>query len=259
MRITHRLGALIFSLMLPVTVSAQWPAKYPPESTPYWWTLTPELKPQELRRILLDKKEHQRRYAKLADEGKVESVPADQLAALTYFVDGNFDPHLFRLSEAFDAFTEHLQHRPENWAKEARGRMSTSYAISGSAIETLFDAAQTKLEEEDSLVAATRDLQIEFVEILKQAKGKLDREDYRATLRAQNLKKLAHISGRPVKEVKKLAAAWERDVVEEVCLETLTTLKNTLSADDWSGFRSYLLHEIAPRMAIADYQDDTEE
>ena len=238
------------------SLSAQWPAHHPPASSPYWWTLTPEIKPQELRRILLDRDRHKERYLKAVELLEADPLSEEALTDLSYYVNGKLNPELVRFSYALEAFNiQYGKEDEEIWKKHDDAAMR-EHGISDSGRALIFSLTETSNREKVILMEELSVLSHQFVDILRQADAQTSKERLKVILKGKDLKELSRISGRPLKEVRELAEAWERDPAEEVYLKELETLKEELSVADWEGFRTFLYHELAPESVITGFDSE---
>lgn len=261
-----KLSVLFISLILSNQIAlAQWPEEYPAADSPYWWTLTSELTPQELRTLRQDRAAHQRRFMEDRlgrDDDPFLKRNAEELrraaAEVRVYVNGKMTPELFRLPEVFSVFFLKFEGRfRERNEVDVRDGLA-DLGLSASAIELIIDVSTKTVIKEEALIAETKDEQAEFAKILEQALLKVGRERYRKMLHDKDLASLADATGWSEFEVRKLNSVWLRDPTEEVSESTLVALKEALSPEDWRRFRSYLFTEIAPDMSKLGLLSDTE-
>ena len=234
--------------------SGQWMFKTPPASSPYWWTLTDELKPRELRRLLIDKTAHRERYLQAVATGEASPLTTEELSDLSYFVNGQFTPELVRLAEAFDSFMRDFKDQ-ENWFEQTQSRLR-KYELSPSGQASILALVEAYNTKRDEMVPEVGELAKRFVEIMATTERASSRKELKGILKRKSLREMSRISGIPLEEVQQCALAWERDVVEELCYEALGLLSTDLSQADWDAFRRYLLNEVAPGMVIIGRDDD---
>ena len=259
MRITIRLrlGIFVCGLLLSVAAMAQWPVTYPPADSPRWWTLTPEMSPQELRRVTLDRKAHQERFKETIQSNENRIVTREEMDMTRIFVDGSRTPSLVSMVEAFNALTEYLHGKKAQSEEVMYREILQRYGLSRAEIDLVIDAARLKNAEQERMTELTQEDTAEFVRILKETKENLGREKYRKALSGKKLGVLAKASGRSLDEVSRLSGVWDQDPVEDLLIETVAGLREELSEDGWKGFRSFLYCEIAPDILIVDFVTDT--
>ena len=256
MRRLGRVLLLTFAsfLVLASVAAGQWMDKMPPANSPYWWTLTDELTPEELRSKVIDREANRRRYLAAIEVGAVSPPSAEMLQDLRYFISGDFTPELFRLPETFDSFTGSFASR-EDWPEEVRKTLP-EYGVSPEGRVAILAVVEPYNTKRDELVPEVGELATRFVEVMTLIERRSSRKTLKKLLRKKDFKEMARVAGMSAPEIRSLADAWSRDVVEEICFETLDTLKQELSQADWNAFRSYLLNEIAAGMLIVGFDDD---
>ena len=246
--------AALSSTFFASSASSQWKLKAPPPSSPYWWTLTDDLSPQDLRRILTSRKLHRQRYQEAVEGKAADALSAESLESLYYYINGDFTPELFRMSDAFDSFTRRFEYL-DGWLDTASETLPR-HGVSAAGQSTILSIVEPKNKKQDQLIQDLRESSNKFVELMDKIEHQFSLGHLKGVLRTKDFRQMGQISGLPPGEVERLAQEWQRDPVEEVCGEFLAILKERLSLSDWNAFREYLLKEIAPEMLIVGFDDD---
>jgi len=240
-------------LLFTATASAaQWQIKTPAVDSPYWWALTPELKPEDLRKILLNIDLHRQRFRDSQDDGELSAE--DDLSDVFYFVDGGLTPELIRMSEAYASFSSLFEARPE-WEGIVRESMPR-YGVTQSGMDAILATVGPKNQELKNFVQAKSRIRESVDKVFDKAEEKMSRAALRDVLCRKDLQALSLASGRPVHELHLLLDLWAQNPVELVCLDALSLLEAILSEGDWEAFRRYLLAEVATGMLVVEYRDD---
>ena len=247
--------AVVSALVLTAPVLGQLVGRPIGDDPVYWWTLSGEISPEDLREQLQSREKSRERLRAAVEAGMHDEVPADRLDELNYFIDGRLTPELQPMWEAYhrwaDLFEYHL-----NWEHESREHL-VDHWLSEEGVETVMAASQdhwkigTKLREEvspDGMSFAG--------EILQPAGARIGRRAFRALLEKRDFGRIAGMSGKPEGEVKRLYAAWLRDPNAEASLATIKELRGRLSAADWEAFRACLLAVTAPVVQHEGYGEE---
>lgn len=217
----------------------------PPVDSPYWWTLTDEITPEELMHRLQDPEENRRRYREGMAKGQATKFPEAYLAEHIVSVRTR---ELTPMWDAFDGFA--LRFRGLGTAYPEAATELESAGVSRAGIETILGIAHQHLRQRDALREELGPKQRAFAEFLTEAKEALG-ERYRPALESRDIAAFARISGRSEAEVADLMAAWERDPGVEVSLESIQLLKLELAEEDWDRFRGFLLREVASEVSYS--------
>ena len=237
---------LLAVVLLPATAVSQDAATLARES--YWWTLSPDITPAELKHAL-SPAEAQKRYAAAMEKGTMPALLPSELARVRYYVDGGLTPYLFRFSEAFDAFATNYTH-VAGYPDRAHPAL-VGAGISEAGITAILAAARESAALQARLLPELQPAVHEFLALVREAE-KAHPQEVEAALERKDVGVLSALLGRSRATLQPLFNAWERDPVEEVSLDTIEILRSTLSEHDWQGLRSYLLSNVAPLMAAVD-------
>lgn len=244
-------AASLILLLRPADAVVQRPAETSSAAMPYWWTLSPDLSPAELRQMLLDPADHQKHYLLSVEQKRQDPVSDERLAQLAYFVDGKLTPERFRAPEVFEMLMARFKHRP--WWVETVGDTLERYGLDAAAQETILEVTKESEQERARLMDQLGPPRKEFLEVQRAAKRHLGK-DARRAIDSRDARSLARASGRTELEIKTLIEAWERDP-EEVAVAGLVLLKRLLSPQDWNAFRDFLREEVARDMSTTSFHE----
>jgi len=231
---------LIVAILLASPLYSQWIDKLPPASSPYWWTLTDEVSPQQLR-SQYSKQRHKERYQQAVEEGKREPLSAHDMDDILIFVDGRLTPEYNRLPEVLGRLCAWLAFSPDELASQLHGA-----GFSSAEIEFLSQTARARDLEMEELGRANGEKASQFLALLKRASETFPREEFRRVLRTRSYGRLSQISGYSQSQIKDKAEAWAFEPLAEVDLSTAIVVKNGLSQESWSRLRSFLLRDVSP-------------
>lgn len=258
MRVVQRYGigwaAIVALLLLPSPSAGQWTDDPPPADSPYWWTLTDDITPEQLRDTLQDREAHVERYYQAVEKEPTYRLPEHLVAHLTIYVKGDLTPELFPLIDTFDAFALRFRGRP-SWPKHAPEELE-EWGISRPGVQTILALAHSHLRRRDQIIDEVKDKQQAFVKILQRADDRLGRKASVAARRARDVEVFARVSGLGRARVAELMEAWLRDPAEEAAIEHIQLVRQELSEKDWELFRSYLYRDVAVLMSIVDYDEE---
>jgi hypothetical protein len=216
-----------------------------PAGSPYWWTLTPELRPDELKTAFSSPEASWLRYLEAAAEGFEPPLPEDRLERLVVYVHPATTPELLPMWFAYTVFVESYLSRDGD---EETAKALSSYGISYYGVERIIVLSHKHAQEEQALTDQLRPDQIRFVELQRKAllrdepgtQGRL-----RAALQKKDLPELSALTGESPQEAQRLLAAWSTNPAGETGPASLVGLRADLGSADWEAFRSYLLEKIA--------------
>lgn len=221
-----------------------------PASSPLWWTLSDEISPAELRSALRSPEAHRERYLAAVDAGIAQPLAEDQVQALSFYYNRRLTPELTPMWFAFDVFgTAHLQGRGEEHVTGALAE----FGFAPSAIATILELGRSQAERSQELSVALGKKSIQFVQIQRraiEARGG-DRRSYALVKRAAERGELGLLLGSTdvsLETLSELRAAWLRHPITEIAEDLLPELRSRLSAEDWEGFRRFLLEHVVPAM-----------
>lgn len=230
-----------------------------PEDPVFWWTLTDELSPEELRAIYEDAELHRVRYRQAAEAGYREPLPEDRLKAITEFVTGSMTPELFPMWLAFDAFSAHF-HGENRWEAFAKAPTQLAkYGIDDPAAQSIIDSALRQLDESQALARELASDTLLFVALAREAKAnKVGARTLNESIARGDPNTIALATGHSPAVVAKLMKTWRREPVRETIVVILPELKSKLSNANWERFRLFLLKEVAPMMSGIDFSKSEE-
>lgn len=247
---------VIVGLMLAsVPAGAQLTRMPPPAESGYWWTLTDEVSPSELRRQLQDRDLIRARFRAASEQGQLhEAVTEQQIQEVSSFIDGALHPELVPMHLAFGAFSGRFEYRPD-WSEQGPALLS-QYGITPDAVQQLVNAASEYEAASDDIAAEITPSVMELMALLRPWVDEIGNETLVTMLVEEDFSGLARLTGRDVASIARLKRAWERDPSVEAALPILAELRKELSTDDWNAFRHFLLVEVAPLISGVDYRGD---
>lgn len=252
----ERFGAwLVVFLCLAIPAEAQWTRRPPPAESPYWWTLTDSVTPAELRSALQDRERHRGRFRAAAASGRLgEVVTEQQVYEVRQFLDGQVNPELVPMYLAFESFAARFDYLP-GWSDES-SRMLAEYGMTSAGVQQLVAAAARYGAARDQILEEVREPVAELMEILRPHLRDQGNERLMTMLVAGDIDRLATLTGRDPDTLARLHAAWKREPIADAALPALVQLRDSLTREDWSAFRGFLLAEVAPSIWTVEYRKD---
>lgn len=243
---------LVLAVAAIAPLRAQWPEKVPPADSPAWWSLSPEVTPEELREAILDPMKVRARYQQAVARGIKEELPATRLEKLEYFVDGTLTPELVPAWEAYHVYAvnSHLRAREESIVRKEL----LDYTMSAEGADATGQSIQDHWERREALIAQIGHEQLKFVKILRLAKETLGADAYAETTAREDVEKLASIASLPPDEVRRLAEAWNRDIGREVSIASLVELREHLPDSDWYALLNFLRAKVATGISGVEFR-----
>jgi hypothetical protein len=252
-----RVGAVLLALLfLPLTTEAQWTPFPPPVDSPYWWTLTDDISPAELRQALQDRDANRQRFRRAMERSRGknrEMVTEQQVHEVSSYIDGDLYPELIPMYVAFDSYAGRFESGPD--FREENVTLLTKHGMTATAITHLRRVVSDYSARRNALTSEIGPLGFELMEALREL-PRSDRERIHRALFGGDLRALARLTGREVEWIATRHAAWRRDAVADTSIPVLRRLRADLSHDDWQAFRRFLLIEIASQMSGVDTKED---
>jgi len=225
------------------------------EDPAYWWTLTDEVTPEQLRAELQGRERSRERLRAAIEAGLHDPVPEEKIADVNYFIDGRLTPELQPMWETFHLWGDRFDYYP-NWQTISRKHLVDS-GLSDAGVEAVMATSNRYWQLETEIREEIRPGTVEFVsEVLQPAEAALGRRGFRALLKKREFSRVAGLTGRPEEQIEKLYQAWLRDPMAEASLRSLKALKRQLLPDDWEAFRHCLLAVMAPAVQHEGYGEE---
>lgn len=222
-----------------------WDAPHIPSDHPYWWTLTDELSPQELRQKLEERQAEIRREAraeleKLRSAGDSDGKDAE---ITLWFISGDVNPELLPAWSAFFAFSASMVGHDEKDEREAELK---DFGISAFAARQIVDSAAQVDEDAREVFGEGFERAKRLRKLLDDVAARLPKEQVREMRSSNDVDFLAAATGVPVKEVHDLTLRIHRDPAATASVPALVSLRATIGEEQWQLFRRYMLQEVAP-------------
>ena len=228
----------------------------PAPDSPYWWTLSDELEPKELRQQLQSRAASRERLQADVEAGLHEPVAAERLADLSIYVNGHVTPALVPMWDAFDRYTFRFRRLPglsDDYPSQAREELQAA-GMSAEGAEDTIVVAEEHLRLEQAVIDESRDLARRFAyEVVAPARERIGERAADRVVRQGDFTWLSRLSGRSEQTVREWHAAWRRDPQAEAGVVSVETLRERLDDSDWRALRGFLLREVASRMGDEDY------
>lgn len=223
-----------------------------PAESPAWWTLSPEITPAQLRDELLDPEKVQARYLQAVTRGLQPPVSEEKLQTLKYFDDGQLAPELIPAWVAYQAFALDLNlDLPDE--SETRAQLAP-YALTGDSVGVILASTKSFWKHREQLIEEYAQQQQEFVKVLRLARHRMGDKAYAAATAREDVAALATTARRSPEEIRRLAAAWNRDLGRDATLPELVELSERLSPAEWQAFLDFLRKEIAVHTSRTEFR-----
>jgi len=210
----------------------------------YWWTLTDEISPEQLREELQSREKSRERLRAAIEAGLHGPVSGEQLADLSFFIQGRLTPELVPMWEAFDSWSSPLDYLP-GWEDTLRRHLSESDLSEDGAALVIAVSHDHNVTAAAIMNRLGTKASRYFTEVLKPARQRLGRAAANASARNRDYDRLAAISGKPKTEVADLHTAWNTDPAAEASIAAIKELRRILSDEDWNALRACLLKTTA--------------
>ena len=227
-----------------------WDAPHIPSDHPYWWTLTDELTPQELREKLAERHAEVRREANAA----FEEIKRTRGAAAAYdeevevwFLVGPEHAKLFPMWHAFYSFAAGMVVHDE---KEKREVKLKEFGLSAFAARQVVDLAERADEESEELHRQNVREAQRLRKLKQDVASRLPAERVRQMDFDEDVDFLASAAGVPVEELRTLVLRVHRHTDAVGAVSALVSLRAAIGEEQWQLFRRYLLERAAPHTYI---------
>lgn len=229
-----------------LTQTMWWDAPHIPTNHPYWWTLTDELTPQELRDALAERhaairKEAQAQLDQLKAAGDDSSTEEHEVEL--WFLSGNEHAKHFPMWHAFDSFAMSMMGHDEKDRREADLR---EFGLSEFAARQVVDQAEQADQESEELHRQkVREAQ-PLRKLKQEVAARLPAEQLRQMKANDDVEFLASAAGVPVEELRTLLRRSQRHTGATTTVPALVSLRAAIGEEQWQLFRRYLLEKVAP-------------
>lgn len=229
-----------------LTKAMWWDAPHIPSDHPYWWTLTDELSPQELRDKLA------KRHAAVRQEARAQLEDLKRAAGASsteeqevelWFLSGNEHAKLFPMWHAFDSFAVSMVVHDEKDRQEAELR---EFGLSEFAARQVVDFAARANEEAEELHRQNVREGQRLWKLKQEVRSRLPAEQVRQMKVNEDVDFLASAAGLPVEELRSLIRRVHRDPGATTAVSALVSLRAAIGEEQWQLFRRYLLEKVAP-------------
>lgn len=223
-----------------------WDAPHIPSDHPYWWTLTDDLSPHELREKLQERQAAVRRDARNELE-KLRSAAGksttEQEEVELWFLRGDRHAELFPAWSVFYSFAVTMVGFDE---KDERETELQDFGLSAFAARQIVNSAAGVAEEAEELhregvVEAQR-----LRKLLDDVAARLPPERVRQMKASDDVDFLAAASGVAADDVHKLALRVQMDSKAAAAIPAMVSLRAAIGEEQWQLLRRYLLEEVAP-------------
>lgn len=252
--IRGRVGALLLALLsLPLSAEAQWTPFPPPADSPYWWTLTDDVSPAELRHALQDREANRQRFRRAAERGKHGATVTEQkIHEVSSYLDGELYPELIPMYVAFDSYAGRFEAGPD--FREENVSLLTKHGMTAAGMAHLRREVSDYSARRSELTNELGPPGVELMNALRALPQSMSKRIEEALVDG-DVHELARLTGRDVDWIATRHAAWRRDPVADASLPVLRRLRADLSLEDWQAFRRFLLIEIASHMSGVDTKE----
>lgn len=233
-----------------ITKGVWWDAPHIPSDHPYWWTLTDELSPQELREKLAE------RHAALRQEARAQlkdlkratgASSTEEQEVQLWFLSGSEDAKLFPMWSAFEAFTSSMVVHDEKDEREAKLK---EFGLSAFAARQVVDFAAQADDESEALYRQNGREAQRLRKLKEDVASRLPAEQVRQMKDNEDVDFLASAAGVPVEELRALVRRVHRDPFATTAVPALVSLRAAIDEEQWQLFRRYLLEEVAPHKYV---------
>ena len=246
---TKALALLLLAAALPTgSISAQWYRLLPSDpASPYWWTLSDQVSPAELRRALQEPEAHRERFRNAVRAGKLPGAGEGRADWVRNYVES---AELVPMWQAFSAY--------DTWFHISIGypeatRDLREYGVSAEGAERIVEEIDVHDRRFAAITAELGDQPRQFAELV--ARAGIVRPDHLDDLPPATRDRVVRATGVQPERVEHLHSQWKRSPLGEAAIPSLVSLRADLSPADWRAFRTFLLREVAPSLTVLELHD----
>ena len=218
-----------------------WNAPHIPIDHPYWWTLTNDVRPEQLKEEL--EKHTEALQSEPEPERRGATVQTDRGSRVVRIVDGQQNPQLFPVWSIFFSFANgKAKDDPEETLRDLR-----AHGIEASAAESILRSARETLESADEVGRQAGAAALQLRSLLLQTTEKLGSEKVAELRRSGNFALLGEQVGWSESSLHDLARSAYRNWEAAAAVPSIVSLRRTIGERQWDLFRGYLLAEVASR------------
>lgn len=219
-----------------------WDEPHIPIDHPFWWTLTDEITPAQLKQRL-----EQRRVKEVSEyQAELKRVTGESSTEpdTTWMLSGSEHPELFSLWKTFDsfAFTHKLKGNEEPTLPKL-----VDFGISREAAEAIIAAAEERNASDLGVVAGKDQEQMHV--LLERAREQIGRQAVEEMRWKNDFARLSGLVGWSQEALRDLALRSRRNWRAEASIPVLVALRQEIGEEQWQLFRRFLLSEVAPHDA----------
>lgn len=219
-----------------------WEAPHIPINHPYWWTLTDELSPAELKQRLERRVEARRAEVKAGRRRATAQSVVE--SPVTWSIQGGQEPELFPVWSTFYSFASaHVTDRP----REEVVHELVTFGLDPEAAEVIIKAAEETWASDLSQEITEAMLQLRSLRL--RAEEQLGPERAKEMWRTNDFALLSEQVGWSQAALRDLVQRSARDWRAESAVPAIVSLRREIGERQWDLFRRYLLVEVASRRA----------
>lgn len=216
-----------------------WDEPHIPLDHPFWWTLTDDITPHQLKqrlegRRVTEEAEFQAKLRRATGEARNE-------IERSWAIRGAQHPELFPLWSMFDAFARNVGEE----RREKSVQRLVEFGLSPEVAETAVAAAEEVLASD--LSREISQAQEQMHQLYERAREQIGREAVEELRRRNDFARLSELVGWSQEALRELALRCRRHWPAEESIPPMVSLRRDIGEVQWELFRRYLLVEVASR------------
>lgn len=226
----------------------------PSVNSSYWWTLSDEISPAELRRAVQSRRLSRERLKVDIESNRHDPVSDARLAELSIYINGAVTPELIPLWDAYHRYAFNFLIDEEH-TQQALDRL-TEWGVSAEGVDVFETVTDEHWKLHNELVEELREPSSQFSrEVLAPTREQIGKSATNRVLEQNDIAGLARLSGKSEATVRAWHQAWRRDAVAETSRVSAEALRESMSDSDWQALRRFLLRREAPKMLYEYYSE----
>jgi len=237
--------------------ASDWTGTDLPEGSPFWWTVSGQVGPRELKATLTDPEANEARYREAVRAGFDRSYPRVKDFEWVVYVHGSQTPDLIPLWAAYQMLRGRVRPGPYFWdldrpSRELRSRLRGA-GLSNEGAEAVVAQVEEVNQVTEALNHEAQPLRERFSQVRRRAGWFLGESGVQRAIDLGNDALIARASFTGAEEVGRLREVCETNYTDQVWLQATETLKVRLAAEDWEHFREFLRGQVVPSFVYHDF------
>lgn len=224
-----------------------WDEPHIPPDHPFWWTLTDEITPQQLKQRL----EGRRASEEAEFRAKLRRATGEARNELNFMwtLSGREHPELLPLWTTFDVFARNVGE-----GRQDESQRLVEFGLSPEVVEAAVAAAEEVLASD--LSREIGQAQEQMHQLYERAREQIGPEAVEELRSRNDFARLSELVGWSQDALRELALRARRHWPAEESIPPMVSLRREIGEEQWERFRRFLLVEVAPGIAQGFFLDE---